>query len=164
MIKGGEKMYKVISCPVGKKSELLELNNLELKTLQRLVGGLIEVLPISENGRVIIVCNEEGLIRDMSLNRVVYDEDTKQPLSVISGDFLLLRETEDENGELDFCGFEDEEMINHYLTTYQYPERILKTQLGQVIVIPFDPDHKTKEYNRETDEPLYEALDVLDDI
>lgn len=157
-------MFKVISCPVGKKSELLELEDLELSTLQKLVKGLIEVVIISESDNVIVICNEEGLIRDLSLNRVIYNNDIGQPISVISGDFLIIREFEDANGELDFCGFDDEEMTNKYLTTYRYPERVLKTNLDQVIVIPYDPEHKTKEYNLETDEPLYEALDVLDDI
>jgi hypothetical protein len=157
-------MYKVISCPAGKKSEVLLLKDLKLETLQNYCGGMIEVLPISENERVLVVCNEEALLKDMSLNRVVYDEDNGNPLAVISGDFLLLRETEDENGELVFCDFEDEDMIKKYLTTYHYPERILKTQLGQIVAIPFDPTLKAKEYNKDTDEPLCEALDVLEDL
>ena len=157
-------MYKVISCPFGKKAEVLELEDLKLETLQKLVGGLIEVLPLSENDKILLVCNEEGWLRNMNANRLVCNSDTGEILSVIAGDFLILSEKENEEGELEFSGIEDEDILEKYYYKYYYPQHVLKTNLGEVIGVPYEPDIETKEYNPEIDGCLVEAVDILDDL
>ena len=159
-------MYKVISCQYGKKAEVLDLEDLKLETLQKLVGGYIEVLPLSDpDENVVLICNEEGWLRNMNANRVVFNSDSGDVLSVIAGDFLILTEKENEDGELDFAGFDDEEILEKYLRQYYYPERILKNSLG-VFGIPYEPDlkvDKTKDYDLEKQGPLIESIDVLED-
>lgn len=56
-----------------------------LKQLQRAVGGLIEIYP-SRNIRYKLICNEEGLIRDLKPNRLA-----KKLLNVdVRGNLVLL--------------------------------------------------------------------------
>ena len=126
-----------------------------------MVSGLIEVLPLSENDKILLVCNEEGWLRNMNANRLVCNSDTGEILSVIAGDFLILSEKENEEGELEFSGIEDEEILEKYYYKYYYPERILKNSLG-VFGIPYEPDLKNiKEYDIETDGAMIEIVDVL---
>lgn len=60
-----EEMIKVIVKEPGKDPEDKMVKN-ELHALQKIVGGLIEVVPIG-NG-VLLVANEEGKIRDLPFN------------------------------------------------------------------------------------------------
>lgn len=58
-----------------------------LKAKQKLVRGLIEaVYPWDDP--VALVCNEEGKINGMELNRVIEDEDGN-PVEVIAGPFFI---------------------------------------------------------------------------
>ena len=154
-------MYKVISCQFGKKAEVLDLEDLKLETLQKLVGGFIEVLMLSESDKTLLICNEEGWLRNLNANRVIFNSDSGEFLSVIAGDFLIMSEKENEEGELEFAGIEDDEILEKYLFKYHYPERILKNSLG-VFGIPYEPDFKNiKEYDIETDGAMIEIVDVL---
>ena len=56
---------KVLYKPVGKPFELREVPN-SLEACQELVGGYIETVTLAED--LILVCNEEGLIRDLPSN------------------------------------------------------------------------------------------------
>ena len=62
---------KVLYKPVGKPFEVREIPN-TLAACQELVGGYIEVVRICTD--CLLVCNEEGLIRDLPVNRFLnYD-------------------------------------------------------------------------------------------
>lgn len=61
-------MIKVISCKVGQKAGFDEIPN-HLYHMQRYVGGYIETVS-SPNGYV-LVCNEEGLIKNLPKNPVM---------------------------------------------------------------------------------------------
>lgn len=75
---------KVLLKPVGRPFELREIPN-SLKACQELVGGYIETVTLEED--LILVCNEEGLIRGLPSNPWLgYD---------FRGDFFLVGRDED---------------------------------------------------------------------
>ncbi len=70
----------VLWCRVGLEPELIKIDG-SLKSMQKLVGGLIEpVYCLEENA--VLLCNEEGLVLSMPFNRFV----NEQP---IFGDFFI---------------------------------------------------------------------------
>lgn len=70
----------------------------ELETLQNEVGGYIEcVYPFEDD--VAIVCNEEGKITGLPLNRALRSDDGAV-VDVLCGDFLIVGLTEDGFGSL----------------------------------------------------------------
>ena len=73
-----ENTIRVLYKRAGKTMEIREIPN-TLKACQGLVGGYIEVVKICTD--CLLVCNEEGLIRDLPVNRFMnYD---------FRGDFFL---------------------------------------------------------------------------
>lgn len=70
------KKIKIVMCPAGKKPYLTEVDD-ELKALQKLVDGYIEVVGLYDNEHLgekyLVVCNEEGLIHHLPYNCRVCD-------------------------------------------------------------------------------------------
>ena len=60
-----------------------------LEDLQKAVGGYIEQFSNFDDDAV-IVCNEEGKLRGLPLNRAIYGKDGKR-IDIIAGDFLICR-------------------------------------------------------------------------
>ena len=66
-----DEKIKVVLVEPGKLARVAEIGT-ELEDLQRAVQGLIETYyPFEEE--VCIVCNDEGKINGMKLNRAIYD-------------------------------------------------------------------------------------------
>ena len=60
----------------------IEINK-ELKEYQKLVGGLIECAYLQNDDSVVLICNDEGKVNNMELNRDIgYD--------IIAGPFLIV--------------------------------------------------------------------------
>ena len=59
----------------------------ELKALQDLVGGSIEVVTPFEEG-IAIVCNEEGKLRGLPFNRPLLDN-SGEPYDILCGTFFI---------------------------------------------------------------------------
>ena len=108
----------------------------ELEEMQRLVGGYIEeYMPFDDE--VAIICNEEGKINGMPLNRAIYDEsDGKrgQMIDIIAGQFFLANAP---YGSEKFQSLTPE-MIDKYNKRFRYPESFMKLG-GQIKVIPEKP-------------------------
>lgn len=75
-----EEIIKVIYKKVNKAPKIIEIKN-DLETKQKLVNGLIEVVPYIDN--MLIICNEEGKINNLKAN-VLFDYD------FIAGDFIIV--------------------------------------------------------------------------
>lgn len=88
---------------------IVELPDVELDTLQQEIGGYIEVVrPCRLPKDMVMLVDEEGLCKDLSLNRVgswLYGADLHG--SPIAGDILILS-TSDEPDE-DFVGLDMEQ-------------------------------------------------------
>ena len=99
----------------------------DLKSLQSVVGGCIEaVYPFADN--VAVICNEEGKITGLPLNRALKDENGKM-YDIIAGDFFVC----DASGE-DFGSLSDE-ALKKYGNIFRYPERFVRTPDG-IAAIP----------------------------
>lgn len=61
-----------------------------LKSMQAVVGGLIEAIFPFEDAEIALVCNDEGKIMGLPFNRALRDEDDRI-YDVIAGTFFLCR-------------------------------------------------------------------------
>lgn len=105
----------------------------ELKSLQNVVGGHIEAI-YPYDDPVALVCNEEGKLIGLPLNRKIEDYD------IIAGTFFI-------------CGLGDEdfsslspELLDKYQKKFANPEIFMKMG-NQIIAIPVKPQ-KQKELQK----------------
>lgn len=106
MIKPGEHPQKVVLEP-------------GLKHLQEAVGGYIEVVyPYKD--KVGIICNEEGKLDGLPLNRALRDPKTGEITDIIAGNMLIVGLTED-----DFGSLTGEQLIK-YEALFHQPECFVK--------------------------------------
>lgn len=81
---------KILLKRVGRESELAEVEN-TLEAKQKLVNGLIEVVPLEQDEDLLIVCNEEGKLLSLPPN-TLFDFD------YIAGDYFIVGD-DYENGD-----------------------------------------------------------------
>lgn len=106
------KMTVVLVEP-NKEARIVKIDN-TLKAMQGTVGGYIEaVYPYDDN--VAIVCNGEGKIAGLPLNRALKDADGKV-YDVIAGTFFVAGLTGDNFGSL------TEEQTDFFLAKFKQPE------------------------------------------
>lgn len=98
-----------------------------LKSLQHEVGGWIQAVYPFEDP-VAIICNEEGKINGMELNRALRDENG-EVYDVIAGPFLLVG-----LGEENFTSLSDD-MTDKYKEVFAQPEVFLSTN-SDLLVMP----------------------------
>ncbi|MCD8146760.1 MAG: DUF3846 domain-containing protein [Clostridiales bacterium] len=103
----------------------------ELEALQAAVGGDIQVVYPYEDP-VGLVCNEEGKLTGLPLNRALRDEDG-QMYDIIAGDFLVVGLTEDDFGSL------TSEQMEKFEEQFHTPEAFVKMGRG-LIVLPIDDE------------------------
>ena len=122
----------IVLCEPGKlaKEATIEAS---LESYQKTVGGYIEAYyPFEEP--VCIVCNEEGKINSLPLNRAVYaDPDRGEMLDIIAGTFFVC----DCSGE-DFGSLSSEQLWR-YMELFKYPERFFRTG-NDIKAVPYIPE------------------------
>ena len=102
-----------------------EIDN-SLGSMQRTVGGLIEaVYPFEE--QVCIVCNEEGKINGLPLNRALRDENGHIYDTIAGTAFICDCSVED-------FGSLSSELCAHYMKLFQRPELFLRVD-GRFVVV-----------------------------
>ena len=101
-----------------------------LKFLQKEVGGTIQaVYPFEEEAAVI--CNDEGKINGMELNRALRD-DNGRVYDIIAGPFLICGLDGDRFGSL------PDELISKFYEQFKQPEMFI--QVGrEMLAIPAEP-------------------------
>jgi hypothetical protein len=125
-----KEMLRVILCKPGETAEVVEIED-ELESMQDLVGGLIEPYdpfysetdPRYEN--VILVCNEEGKLMQLPLNRAIVDEDGRV-MDVIRGPFFLCYAPIESERFLSIPPDLEEE----FLRKYELPEKFYRSENG----------------------------------
>ena len=108
----------------GKKPVLKEIGS-RLADMQEAVGGYIQaVYPFEDE--VAVVCNEEGKIMGLPLNRALRDEDGGV-YDILSGDFFVCGLSEE--------GFDSipDDLAEKYLGVFGTPERFLRIN-GKIAV------------------------------
>ncbi len=99
-----------------------------LASMQKLVGGFIEaVYPFDDP--VALICNDEGKLMGLPLNRALYDN-TGQIYDIIAGTFFLCGAPRDSE---DFTSL-TEEQLQRYQERFAEPEQFLRIN-GQLLVI-----------------------------
>ena len=125
-----KEMLRVIVCRPGEVAEFVEIED-DLESMQELVGGLIEPYdpfysetdPRYEN--VILVCNEEGKLMQLPLNRAIVDEDGRV-MDVIRGPFFLCYAPVESERFLSIPPDLEEE----FLRKYELPEKFYRSENG----------------------------------
>ena len=115
----------------------------DLESLQQAVGGNIETAHFFDD-LIEIICNEEGKIHRLPLNRAIYDEQGEM-IEIIAGSFLIVGD-----GEEDFESL-SQEMINKYSKIFEKPEkfhRLAGMIIAQKIELPKDEILKTTNLER----------------
>ena len=83
-----EDKLKVLRIMPGKAPEEVEIDS-GLSALQEQVGGYIEqIFPFEDE--VAVICNEEGKLDRLPLNRAIYDPDTGEMVDIIAGTMLIV--------------------------------------------------------------------------
>ena len=126
-----EEKIKVVLLEPGKLAKVVEIDY-TLENMQRLVGdGLIEPCYYFRE-QVCLVCNDEGKINGMSLNRAIYN-DNKQLIDIVAGPAFICGI----NGP-NFCSLSDEQ-IKRYKKQFRYPEVFFRNEKG-IVAMPYNPD------------------------
>lgn len=98
----------------------------DLGSLQEIVGGHIQaVFPFDDP--VALICNDEGKLTGLPLNRALYD-DKGRVYDIIAGDFFLTG-----LGEDDFSDLSDE-LMKKYMEHFKYPEIFFRSGNGIVAI------------------------------
>ena len=110
-----------------------------LSSLQKEVGGFIEAVYPFEDP-VAIICNEEGKLEGLPLNRALRDEDG-HVYDIIAGTFLIAGLSED-----NFCSLDDTQ-VEKFSALYKSPELFMRFG-SRTLVIPAEekpkPDKEKK--------------------
>ena len=102
----------------------------DLESMQKIVGGSIEaVYPFADS--VALICNEEGKLLNLPLNRALRD-DEGNVYDIISGTFFVCAAPPDSDH---FAGLTDQQ-VKTYLERFAMPEMFLNVG-GDLFVLPY---------------------------
>lgn len=124
---------KVVVLNPGERAKIAEIDG-SLEGMQKLVGGYIEPFyPYREE--VCIVCNEEGKIDGLPLNRSVRDEVSGEVIDIIAGTAFICDCSGEKLGSL------SEEQLKRYEKKHLLPEFFVRLN-GHIVGRPYDPEMK----------------------
>ena len=125
---------RVIVCRADERAEVVEIED-KLEAMQELVGGLIqEYMPWEDE--VALICNEEGKMTGLPLNRGIKDEDGHLQ-DIIAGDFFICYAPIESERFLSM----PPELEQKYKEKFDLPEMFMMDN-GEIETIKYDPDGK----------------------
>lgn len=130
----------VVACYPGKTAQVIEIDG-SLESMQQIVGGNIEAIyPFDDP--VAIICNEEGKIDRLPLNRALYTEDGKM-VDIACGNMMIVG-----LGEEDFASLQGE-LLEKYLEKFKHPESFIRIG-GDILAIkiPEREEQQEKQTNK----------------
>ena len=120
---------KIIVIEPQKKPVVREIDS-GLESMQKIVGGSIEaVYPFDEP--VALICNDEGKLLDLPLNRALRDDDGTV-YDFVSGTFFVCAAPPDSDR---FEGLTDQQ-VKTYMERFSTPEMFLNVG-GDLFVLPY---------------------------
>lgn len=132
-------MISVLLIEPGKYPKEIKIED-SLEAMQELVDGHIEeYMPFDDD--VAIICNEEGKMNGLPLNRAIYTQD-KEMVDIICGKFFIAYAPLESESFLSM----PEDMMKKYKEQFKYPERFSKDHTGNIIAEKYKP--KSKDYER----------------
>ena len=117
---------KVVMLEPNKSAYVKEIGN-DLDSMQEEVDGYIEIIYPFEDQYVGLVCNEEGKLNGLPLNRTIRDKEGKI-IDIIAGTAFICDCSEDELQSL------SPTLIDKYLDKFEEPERFAMIN-GKIVVI-----------------------------
>ena len=131
MNRNGEKLLRVLLVEPGKRPRTVELAD-TLEAMQQAVGGLIQAIyPFEEP--VALVCNDEGKLMGLPLNRGLRTEEGTL-YDIVCGTFFLCAAPPDSDS---FESLSEEQLVR-YEKRFHSPEVFLRLN-GQIICLPEEP-------------------------
>ena len=121
-----DNIIRVLLVNPGEAPKTIELEN-TLDSMQEAVEGYIEEIYIADD--IALICNEEGKINSLPLNRAIYDDKGKM-VDIIAGSFFIVYAPS--NSEK-FLSLSDEQ-IRKYEDKFKYPEYFFKVD-GEIVVV-----------------------------
>ncbi len=120
---------KVLIVEPEKASRAMEIDG-SLKSMQELVGGTIQAIyPFKEE--IALVCNDDGKLLGLPLNRALRDSATGAIYEIIAGTFFLCGAPLDSDTFVSLS----EEQLSAYATRFQFSEIFLRLN-GQIVAVP----------------------------
>lgn len=131
-----EETMKVLLVKPGEIAKQVELGG-SLEDMQQAVGGYIEsYMPFEDE--VALVCNDEGKMNGLPLNRGIKD-DNGEIIDVICGDFFICYAP---IGSEYFHSLPDE-LMEKYEEQFRLPEEFFRSPDGRgIIAIPYEPGER----------------------
>ena len=113
-----------------KKKPMVQDISPDLESMQKIVGDPIQAIyPFEEP--VALICNEEGKLLNLPLNRALRD-DEGTVYDIISGTFFLCAAPPDSDR---FAGLTDQQ-VKTYMERFAMPEMFLNVG-GEMFVLPY---------------------------
>lgn len=126
-----EDLLRVIYVQAGKRASVIDIED-KLEAMQKLVGGMIEeYMPFEDD--VAIICNDEGKMMGLPLNRGIKKENGELA-DIIAGDFFICYAPIESERFLSM----PKELEEKYKREFDYPEQFFRTDKG-IKAIKFDP-------------------------
>ncbi len=126
---------KVLMVEAGKLPYETELDG-TLKSMQEAVGGTIESM-YPYDDPVALVCNDEGKMIGLPLNRAIYN-DSGQIMDIIAGNFFMAGISTDNFTDL------SEEFMQKYKELFRQPEEFLSIN-GEIVAFKMPTDDSPQE-------------------
>ena len=101
----------------------IEIEN-TLDEKQKIVGGYIECIYLPNDPDVVLICNEEGKINGMKLNRYIGHD-------IIAGPFLIVGD-DYENG--DFKSLNDEQILKYKMKFDKNSIILTENKINEIII------------------------------
>ena len=135
-VKASNGKISVLLVEPNKYPKMIEIDD-TLEAMQEVVGGDIEeYMPFEDE--VAIICNEEGKMNGMELNRAIYSEDgSRQMLDIIAGKFFVCYAPFDSEK---FQSLPDN-LAKKYEKLFKNPERFFRKG-SEIVAVPFKPASK----------------------
>ena len=115
------------------RPEVREIDG-SLKTMQGIVGGLIQPIPLIGDPNTVLVCNDEGKLLNLPANRGLRDG-TGQIYDIVCGTFFICGAPAD----CDHFTSLTPEQIERYRERYHTPELFLRVN-GRIVCLPMEID------------------------
>ena len=119
---------RILVVEPGKKPEVRDIDG-SLKSMQEIVGGTIEAI-YPWDDPVALICNDEGKLLGLPLNRALVDEDSGHVWDVVAGTFFLCGIPSDSDSFVSLSC----EQLQKYQTLFSCPETILQIN-GQLVIL-----------------------------
>ena len=115
----------------GKKPYEMELED-SLRTMRRCVGGTIEVVREPGGRDAALICNDEGKLLGMPLNRALRDE-KGEIYDIIAGTFFICGTPPDSESLTSLT----DEQVDYWLKRFAKPKFFVRVN-GKVICVPVE--------------------------